>query len=450
MKDDAPASRVWHPNTQMSEWEQFDSISYGDGVWLIDSEGRRMIDGVASMWCNVWGHSNAELVGAMTEQAQKLPHSSLFNLTHEPAEQLARSLVEMSPGMHRVQYSDSGSAAVEIALKMAFQYWTNEGDNSRCTVASLDRGYHGDTLGAMSVGQIPEFFSKYGRQMFKTVDLPVPVQTVTRGGCSPMDSERRQERCLGEISDTLSRRDDIAALIMESGAQMAGGARIFTSGFQGEVGRICRQNGVLLIVDEVATGFGRLGPMCVYSDEQSKPDIVTYGKMLTGGYLPLAATLATTKIYDAFLGRHDSGRHLFHGHTYSGNPTAAAVANKNLEMYARHNLICHITSKASKTLASHASGMSDIGVVGDVRHKGMMLGLELVADKESMKPVCPAASINHIIYKAGRRRGVYLRTLGNVVMVVPPLAISESELVMLLERTAGAIKDAAPALLHGR
>ncbi len=450
------ASNVWHPNTQMSEWDVFDSISRGDGVWLTDSKGFRMMDGVASMWCNVWGHSNGEMVRAIARQAEKLQHSPLFNLTHEPAEKLARGLVGMSPGMHRVLYSENGSSAVETAVKVAFQYWTNEGDAGRTAIASLERGYHGDTFGAMSAGHVPEFFDRYRQHMFDAIELPVPVQGgVSCGGggngaaAATAPAPDALQRCIEGISDTLSaRRGEVAAVIMESGAQMAGGARIFEPSFQEEVSGICRENDILLIVDEVATGFGRLGPMCVYSAERSKPDIVAYGKMLTGGYLPLAATLATRRVYESFLGAYDEQRHLFHGHTFAGNPIAAAAANKNLSMYKKYDMVSHV-SKASKVLADRiAEHLSGVEAVGEIRCRGLLAGIELAAGRGSAAdPARPAASINRIIYEAGRRNGVYLRTLGNVVMLVPPLAITASEIDMLVERTAKTIGDAAPSFL---
>ena len=451
-------SRVWHPNTQMSEWDGagFDSISRGRGVWLVDSKGRKMIDGVASMWCNVWGHSNAELVRAMTQQAQKMQHTPLFNLTHRPAERLALSLVKMSPGMSRVMYSDNGSTAMEIAIKMAVQYWSNRGEKNRTAVASLERGYHGDTIGAMSAGQIPEFFDPYKSQMSKAHELPVALQRPTArragraGGGDGTDNDDVQD-ALESISRTLSSRGDIAAVVMESGAQVAGGVRIYGRGFQRGISRICRRNDVLLIVDEVATGFGRLGPMCVYSDEGSRPDMVAYGKMLTGGCLPLAATLATERVYRAFLGGHDKQRHLFHGHTFAGNPVAAAVASKNLSMYSRYGLIRRI-SRTSRVFEEYRDKILGMDIVGDVRHKGMIMGIELVSGKGSgaPSPVCPPESVNRIMYEAGRRRGVYLRTLGNVVMIVPPLAISSQDLATLIERTIKAIRDAEPSLLQRR
>lgn len=447
----------------MSEWNEFDSISHGKGIWLVDSTGHKMIDGVASMWCNVWGHSNKELVHNMTTQAQKLQHSPLFNLTHKPAETLAQKLVKMSPNMHRVLYSDNGSTAMEIAIKIAFQYWANNGDKKRTTIASFERGYHGDTFGAMSVGQIPEFFSKYGK--YRICDsIKLPVQTQQQHNNSTIIERRAKNTkhnivkgdknlhdCISEISDILSRREDndVAALVMESRVQMAGGVRIYAENFQKQVSRICKEQDILLIVDEVATGFGRLGPMCVYSDENSNPDIVAYGKMLTGGYLPLAATLTTKRIYDSFLGDYDKMLHLFHGHTFTGNPVAASIANKNIAMYAKYKLIQHI-AKTSKVFCNYIDAFLALDIVGEIRHKGMVMGIELVSDKNTSKHICSEPSVNYIMYKTGKKNGVYLRTLGNVVMIVPPLVISQYELALLLERTLKTIKDATPALLRAR
>jgi len=408
---------------------------------LTDSWGHQMIDGVASMWCNVWGHSNPELIRAITQQAERLQHSSMFNMTHGPAEELAERLVEISPGMHRVMYSDNGSTAVEIALKMAVQYWSNSGQRDRNRIVSLEGGYHGDTLGAMSAGYVPEFFGSLGHYVPAGVAVPVPVRTDPR---APPQKEQMNS-CLDRIDEELS-RSDVAAIIMESGAQLAGGVRIYPKQFQREVSRLCRRNAVLLIVDEVATGFGRLGMMSPYHTLDSKPDIVTYGKMLTGGYLTMAATLATREVYDSFLGAYNEKRHLFHGHTYTGNPIAAAAAIKNLEMYQKYDLIRHVTRTAA-TLEEYKGRFSDIDIVGDVRCMGMLLGAELVSGRGDAAPICPATSINRIMYEAGKRRGVYLRTLGNIIMLVPPLAITKDELVMLLERTMQAVTDAKPALL---
>lgn len=431
-------SRLWHPNTQMSEWSGFAKIVRARGMHLIDSDGNRMIDGVASMWCNVWGHSRPELVRAMREQAARLQHSPVFNLTHGPAERLADELVRLSPGMHRTFFSDNGSSAMEIAIKIAIQYWHNAGAKQKTRIASLKKGYHGDTFGAMSAGYIPGFFSRFKRQLFDVVQVPTPdvyhwPGSVTESECAKL--------CLDAAQETLEKDEKIGALIMESGAQVAGGVIIYPESFQKRLGNICRRHGVLLVLDEVATGFGRLGAMVQYRAQKNAPDIVAYGKMLTGGYLTLAATLTTKKVYESFLGSYDQNRHLFHGHTYTANPIASAVAVENLEMYRRHGLIKKI-QKTSKMLGGYADAFRELDAVGDVRHKGMLMGIELVSDRRTRKPVSSKKSINKTIFEIGRKNGVYLRTLGNVVMIVPPLAISEGHLRQLVLRTRRTIEEA--------
>ena len=434
-------SFVWHPNTQMGEWDGFDRITSAKGMWLVDSRRRRMIDAVASMWCNVWGHSDAELVGAMASQAKKMQHTPMFNLTHGPAEDLAAGLVRMSPGMHRVFYSDNGSSAMEVAVKMALQYWDNQGDK-RDKIVTLENGYHGDTFGAMSVGYVPEFFGRFRNHLFGALRMPVPDAYRTPQGTTLPE---HQERCLDMMESTLS-MGDAAAFVMESGAQVAGGVRIYPKGFQRQIGRMCRKHGVLLVLDEIATGFGRLGSMIQYVEQECSPDIVAYGKMLTGGYLTLAATLATKNVYDSFLGAFDDSRHLFHGHTYTGNPIAAAVAYKNLRMYRSRHLIRKI-QKTSKVFEEYRQRLMAHKMVGDVRHKGMLMGIDLVSDKAEKTPVESETSLNKILYEEGRRHGIYLRSLGNILLLVPPLAISEPELHVLLERALKTIDTASDRIL---
>ena len=327
---------MWHPNTQMREWDEFTEISKAKGVWLFDKKGNKMIDAVASMWCNVWGHSESNLTKTITNQSKRLQHSSMFNLTHKPAEELAENLVKISPGMHRVFYSDNGSSAMEIAIKIALQYWKNIGQNKKTKITTLENGYHGDTFGAMSVGYVPEFFEKFKKQLFPTIQFPVPNKYRLKKGETISDY---QNNCLDKIEKRLSKKDDVAAFVMESGAQMAGGVIIYPNKFQKEIGKICKRYNVLFVLDEIATGFGRLGSMLQYEEQKSIPDIVAYGKMLTGGYLTMAATLTSKKIYDSFLGQFNDWKHLFHGHTYTGNPLAAAVANENLKMYQKNQLI---------------------------------------------------------------------------------------------------------------
>ncbi|MBI2111110.1 MAG: adenosylmethionine--8-amino-7-oxononanoate transaminase [Nitrosarchaeum sp.] len=431
-------SFVWHPNTQMREWDSFNEIIKAKGMWLTDSNGNSLLDGVASMWCNVWGHSKPELVNAITKQSKKLQHSSMFNLTNQPAEKLAESLVKISPGMHKVFYSDNGSSAMEIAFKIALQYWNNIGDKKKTKIVALENGYHGDTFGAMAVGYVPEFFGKFKKQLFPTIQIPVPNKYRIPIGYNYFDY---QNFCIDKIEKQFSKDDKIAAFVMESGAQVAGGVNIFPKGFQRKIGKLCKKYNVLLILDEIATGFGRLGSMIQYTEQKSIPDIVAYGKMLTGGYLTMAATLTNKKIYESFLGEFNDWKHLFHGHTFTGNPISAAVANENLKLYQKNNLIKKI-QKTSKVFEKYYDKITEIDTVGDIRHKGMLMGIELVKDKKKKTPINPKKSINKIFFEAGKKHGIYLRTLGNIVMLVPPLAISEEELDLLLNRTIDTIKSA--------
>jgi len=424
-------SYVWHPNTQMSEWSKFPKIVRGEGMWLIDEDGNRFLDGVASMWCNVWGHSKRELISAIIKQTKKLQHSSSFNFTNEPVEILAEKLVKLSPNMTNVFFSDNGSTAMEIAIKIALQYWKNHGVKNKTKIATLKNGYHGDTFGAMSVGYVPEFFSKFRTKLFSTIQFPVPQNNLIPKN---MTCNEFEQQCLSNIEKRLENDDSIAAFIMESGAQMAGGVIIYPKNFQKKIGQICKKNNVLLVLDEIATGFGRLGSMIEYRSQNCTPDIVSFGKMLTGGYLTFAATLTTKKIYDSFLGKFSEMKHLFHGHTYTGNPISAALSLKNLELYEKYNLINKI-QKTSKIFQDRISEIYNLDLVGSVRHKGMVMGIELVKNKKSEKPFTADHSINKIVFEEGRKNNIYFRTLGNIVMLVPPLAISQKDLNFLLDGT---------------
>ena len=435
------SSSVWHPNTQMSEWSKFPEIVSAKGMWLYDSKGGKMLDGVASMWCNVWGHSKPELVSEIIKQTKTLQHCSLFNLTHTPAEKLSKKLLKLNPKMNSVFFSDNGSTAMEISIKLALQYWRNIGENKKTNVAALENGYHGDTFGAMSVGYVPEFFSKFHSKLFSTIQFPVPRSFRIPENTS---SHEYEEQCIAKIEKRLESDDSIAVFVMESGAQMAGGVIIYPKNFQKLIAKLCKKNDVLLVLDEIATGFGRLGSMIEYESQKSVPDIVSFGKMITGGYQTFAATLTTKKISDSFLGEFSQMKHLFHGHTYTGNPTAAALSLKNLELYKKYNLIKKIQN-TSKIFKERTEEISNLDLVGDVRHKGMVMGIELVNNKKSNKSVTFSQSINKVVFEEGRKNNIYFRTLGNIIMLVPPLAISQKDLNFLIDGTIKTIKS-----LHGK
>ena len=429
---------LWHPNTQMSEWNEFPKIVRGDGMWLIDEDGNRLLDGVASMWCNVWGHSKSELINAIIRQTKKLQHSPLFNLTNEPSELLAKKLIKISPNMAQVFFSDNGSTAMEIAIKIALQYWNNLGFNNKNKIATLENGYHGDTFGAMSIGYVPEFFSKFRSKLFSTLQFKVP-----RSYNLPKNviEKEFENDCVKKIENKLSNDNTIAAFVMESGAQVAGGVNIYPKNFQKRVNAICKKYNVLFVLDEIATGFGRLGSMIEYKKQNCHPDIVSFGKMLTGGYLTFAATLTTKKISNSFLGKFYESKHLFHGHTYTGNPIAASLALENLKLYDKTKLIQKI-QKTSKILENRASEFYELDVVGDVRHKGMLMGIELINNNSTKT----RKSINKIVFEEGKKHNIFFRTLGNVVMLVPPLAISNTEINLLIDGTIKTINGISKLL----
>jgi len=422
----------------MSEWNEFTKIVRGDGMWLIDDDGNRLLDGVASMWCNVWGHSKRELINAIIKQTKKLQHSPLFNLTNEPSELLAKKLIKISPNMAQVFFSDNGSTAMEIAIKIALQYWNNLGFNNKNKIATLENGYHGDTFGAMSIGYVPEFFSKFRSKLFSTLQFKVP-----RSYNLPknMIEKEFENVCVEKIENKLSNDNTIAAFVMESGAQVAGGVNIYPKNFQKRVNAICKKYNVLFVLDEIATGFGRLGSMIEYKKQDCNPDIVSFGKMLTGGYLTFAATLTTKKISNSFLGKFYESKHLFHGHTYTGNPIAASLALENLKLYDKTKLIRKI-QKTSKILENRASEFYELDVVGDVRHKGMLMGIELINNNSTKT----RKSINKIVFEEGKKHNIFFRTLGNVVMLVPPLAISNAEINLLIDGTMKTINGISKLL----
>ncbi len=420
----------------MKEWKNFDVITKGEGMWLIDSKGNRLLDGVASMWCNVWGHSKKELVNAMIKQTRKLQHSSLFNLTNDQAELLGEKLVNISPGMSKVFYSDDGSTAMEIAIKMAIQYWQNIGIKNKTKFVTLENGYHGDTIGAMSIGYVPSFFSKFKKLLFPVIKTPTPHKYRMPKNFTFNEYQRY---CLERIESIFKKNNELAAFVMESGAQVAGGVIIYPPEFQKKISQLCKKHDVLFILDEIATGFGRLGSFIEYQAQKSIPDIVSYGKMLTGGYLPLAVTLTNQKIYDSYLGNYKEMKHFFHGHTFTGNPLACATALANLELYEKNSLISRIQNK-TKQFEGRIDEINNLGLVGDVRHKGMLMAIELVSNKNKKTPISPDKKIHQKIFVEAKKHKIYLRTLGHIIMLVPPLAISAKELNFLLDGTIDIIK----------
>jgi len=422
---------VWHPYTQMSDWRKWSNrvIVKGEGFWLIDNEGRKYLDGIASMWCNVWGHSKNKVVEAMTEQLKNLQHSTLFGLASSPSAQLAEKLVGLARGMNRVFYTDNGSTAIEAAMKMALQYWRNKGRSTKIEFIALDYAYHGDTIGAMSVGYIQNFFGAYKPLLTRVRRAPSPLLHGSR-----FENEKDLvEWCLEKTEKLLKKRGDrSAALIMESGAQIAGGAIIYPAGYQRKIAKLCRDYDMLLVLDEIATGFGRLGNMIEYLAQRSQPDIVCFGKALTAGYFPLAVTLTTDRVFNAFLGKYSDNVHLYHGHTFTGHPVGCAAALKNIELYEKHNLIQQINANA-KYIASRLREFARSPIAADIRHKGLLAGIELARNNKPIVMLKNKERINYFIMQESLKMGVHLRPLGNIMIVIPPLAIGRRDLGKLLD-----------------
>ncbi len=422
---------LWHPYTQMKD--MLDSkvriINRAEGFYLIDVEGNRYIDGVASMWCNVWGHGRKEIIDAIKAQLDEVQHSSLFGLSNDKAILLAKRLHDLTK-MDKVFYSNDGSSAVEVALKMAIQYWKNINEPRR-KVISLKNGYHGDTVGSMSVGYL-EYFENYKELLFRVsqVDSPYLFRK-----SRDMSDEDYINYCIDSLEREL-KDNDASCLIMESGAQIAGGAIIYPDKYQSRISKLCKEYDTLLILDEIATGLGRLGNMFEYIAQESEPDIITLGKMLTAGYMPLAVTLTSKEIYDAFLADYYENKQLFHGHTFTGYPLACACSLANLELYERYDLIGEVRKKA-KIIESRVKEFNS-KIIGDVRHKGMLLAIELTKGRE---PLRLKDAINKIIMEEAFKRGAYLRPLRNIIMVIPPLAIDEDTLNRLLDITYDVIKS---------
>jgi adenosylmethionine-8-amino-7-oxononanoate aminotransferase len=406
---------LWHPFTQQRDWceEEPVVIEGAEGTDLIDTDGRRYIDGVSSLWCNVHGHRHPLIDEAIRAQLDRVAHSTMLGLTHPAAAELAARLVDLAPpGLERVFYSESGSTAVEIALKMAFQYWRQSGADARTSFVTLDGAYHGDTLGSVSVGGIDLFHGAFGPLLFDAHRV------------APGDAE-----ALERVLDLHT--SEIAAVVVEPLVQGASGIRVQPPGFLRRVRELCDAHGLLLICDEVATGFGRTGTMFACEQERVSPDLLCLGKGLTGGYLPLAATLATERVYEGFLGAAEDGRTFFHGHTFTGNPLGCAAALASLEVFDRESTLLRLQPKI-RMLGELLEDVAAMEQVGEVRGRGFMVGIDL-GDHD------PALKVGHRVVVEARARGVIVRPLGDVVVLMPPLSISKADLRRLVAVVAEAI-----------
>ncbi len=441
---------LWHPFTQMKDWQNEDItiIKTADGVYLEDVRGNRYLDGVSSLWCNVHGHRVPELDQAIQQQLSEVAHSTFLGLSNVPAIELAEKLIQIAPpGLARVFYSDSGSEAVEIALKMAFQYWKQTGKPRKSKFVKLTNAYHGDTLGSVSVGGIELFHEIYRPLLFETLSAPAPYRYRWPSGS---DADKVKAESLGELERILSEnQDEIAALVMEPLMQGAAGMIDQPPGYISRARELTKRYNILLIFDEVATGFGRTGSMFASDRENVTPDILTVAKGLTGGYLPLAATLTTEEIYEAFLGEYEEFKTFFHGHTYTANPLACRVAWASLEYFKSNRVLEDLQAKI-RLFEHELKRFWRLECVGDIRQIGFMVGIELVRHRETKEPFPLKDKAGIRVIRRAKAKGAILRPLGNVIVLMPPLAISEKELQRLTQITFDSIKEVAAELLESK
>jgi adenosylmethionine-8-amino-7-oxononanoate aminotransferase len=433
---------VWHPFTQMQTWPEDEPliIERAEGNYLFDDAGNHYLDGVASLWVNVHGHHRKEIDDAIVRQLSKVAHTTLLGLASVPSIELAGKLCELVPqGLTRVFYSDSGSTAVEVAAKMAYQYWRHRGRPEKSRFVALAEAYHGDTVGSVSLGGMELFHEAFRGLLFPVDRIPTPYTYRWNG---PGDC---LEDCLHTAEELLEKKGrEIAALVIEPVMQGAAGMISQPPGFLARLAELCRRYEVLLICDEVATGFGRTGTMFAVEQEHVRPDILCLAKGITGGYLPLAATITTDEIYSAFLGTPAEKRTFFHGHTYTGNPLACAAALANLQLFKDERTLERAKPVAA-ALTKQLEALKSLPHVGDIRQRGHMIGIELVADKSTKQEYPYGDRVGHRVCMALRRRSVILRPLGNVIVINPPLSLTMIEAKWLVPAVGEAIAEVTGA-----
>ncbi|AKO92613.1 adenosylmethionine--8-amino-7-oxononanoate transaminase [Priestia filamentosa] len=437
---------LWLPFTQMKDYDENPLIiENGEGIKVKDVYGKEYYDGFSSVWLNVHGHRKQELDDAIKRQLEKIAHSTLLGMTNVPATELAEKLINISPkNLTRVFYSDSGAEAVEIALKMAFQYWKNVGKPEKQKFISMKNGYHGDTIGAVSIGSIDLFHHVYGPLMFESFKAPVPYvyRSESQDPCICRDE------CLQELEQLLKEHHHtIAALSIESIVQGASGIIVMPEGFLSGVRELCTKYEVLLIVDEVATGFGRTGKMFACEHENVQPDLMAAGKGITGGYLPIAVTFATERIYEAFYDDYSNMKTFFHGHSYTGNQLGCAVALENLRLFEVEEVVEKVAEK-SENLKKLLNTLYELPHVGDVRQLGFMCGIELVQSKKMRQPFPSDKRIGYKVSLKMRELGMLTRPLGDVIVLMPPLVSTVEDLKEMIEIIKQAIMEVTNGVLQ--
>ncbi|MFO0898411.1 MAG: adenosylmethionine--8-amino-7-oxononanoate transaminase [Pirellulales bacterium] len=435
---------VWHAFTQMAEYEPL-VICRAQGCTLVDLDGREYLDGTSSLWCNLHGHRHPRLDAALRAQLDQVAHTTNLGASNPTTIRLARRLVELTPsGLEHVFFSDDGATAVEVALKLAFQYWRQRPDPRPRKTAYLafDAAYHGDTLGSVSVGGVERFHAMFRPLLFDVVRAPAPDADHLPPGLAASGA---CEHYLAEFERLLAAEHGrLAAVVIEPLVQCAAGMLRHPPGFLAGVRRLTRQYDVLLVADEVAVGFGRTGKLFACEHEEVSPDLLCLAKGLTGGYLPMAATLATSEIWRAFLGRYEESKTFFHGHTYGGNPLGAAVALASLEVFEEERTLERVAERAEQ-LARRLVRLAEHPHVGSVRQRGLIAGVELVRGRAPLEPYPWEEKWGLRVCEAARQRGVLLRPLGSVLVIMPPLAIRADELERICQTVEEAIDEVCGA-----
>jgi adenosylmethionine-8-amino-7-oxononanoate aminotransferase len=411
-------------------------IRSGQDFYFYDDEGNKYLDGISNMWCNVWGFNENRITNAMINQIKHIPHSTIFGIGNDKSIELSNDFIKLTKGLSKVFFTDNGSSAIEAALKIALQYWYNQGNMKKTSFFSIADGYHGDTIGAMSVGYVEKYFKSYKRLLCKCHVIPSPKRTFLDGIVNSEMLNLLLERTEKIIEKNA---DKTAALIMESGAQVAGGVNIYPTHYQKRINEMCKKHNVLFILDEIATGFGRLGNMIEYIAQETVPDIACFGKAITGGYFPLALTVTSNKIFHGFSGFTGDQKHLFHGHTYAGHPIGCTAVIENLRMFKENNLLSKIRSNA-KQLKKRLKEFQFIPIVKNIRAKGLLAGFELAVNG---KPITMIDNIplSYFVMRESLKRGVLLRSLGATMIVIPPLAIDSHSLNKIIDTQLEIVKD---------
>lgn len=442
---------VWHPFTPHSVYrsEQPLTVIAGEGHYLIDADGNRYLDAVASIWCSALGHRRPEIDEAIRDQLNRIAHATFLGNATVPGIQLAKRLIELTPEpLARVFYSDNGSTASEIALKMAYQYMQQRPDPKpgKKRFMALGNAYNGDTIGAVSVGGVDLFHARFQPMLFEVVRAPSPY-AFRCDRCHP--AKTCQGGCIEDFESIfLAHADELVAVILEPGFQGAGGMITYPPGYLKRVRQLCDAHDVLLIFDEVAVGMGRSGELFACQKEGVTPDILCLAKQLTGGYLPVAATLTTEEIYEAFLGPPEQGRTFFHGHTFTANPLGCAAALAVLDVFENDEVLQKLP-RTIKVMQRELARLEAHPHVGDIRHYGLAAGIELVADRTSRDGFPPGDRIGMRVCRAARDMGVFLRPLGDVIVVMPPLTITDDELALIVDAIAHGIDEACQSDVPG-